>query len=164
MSEEEKQKYTERHREWVSKNKERSREICRKSYLKKVGGVLSRLSTLEDEEVKKEHRKKRKTETTILWQKANPDKVKLYRTKEKEEGKQAAKAAKRRAAKLNATPAWADLEAIKIVYEEAKLSGMHVDHIVPLQGLNVCGLHIEANLQLLDPIENIKKGNKFALQ
>jgi 5-methylcytosine-specific restriction endonuclease McrA len=68
---------------------------------------------------------------------------------------------KRRARKLQATPAWADEGAIKAIYLEAGRLGMHVDHIVPLQGKNVCGLHVENNLQLLSPTENSKKRNKF---
>ena len=72
--------------------------------------------------------------------------------------------AKRRAAKLQATPAWADLAAIKAVYAEAvrleTLHGTpyHVDHIVPLQGATVCGLHVHANLQVLPGPENSSKG------
>ena len=163
MSPEQKAIYTEQHRKWVENNKERHREIVNNSYLKKVGGKLSRLSCLENEEVKKEHRRKRKAETTAKWQKNNPEKVKYYRLIEKISGKSAAKAAKRRAAKLQATPPWADLEEIKNVYLEAQYFNMHVDHIIPLQGKNVCGLHVWDNLQLLPAVENIKKGNKYAV-
>lgn len=163
MSPEQKAIYTEQHRKWVENNKERHREIVNNSYLKKVGGKLSRLSCLENEEVKKEHRRKRKAETIAKWQKNNPEKVKHYRLIEKISGKSAAKAAKRRAAKLQATPPWADLEEIKNVYLEAQYFNMHVDHIIPLQGKNVCGLHVWDNLQLLPAVENIKKGNKYAV-
>ena len=69
--------------------------------------------------------------------------------------------AKRRATQLLATPAWADLDAIKDVYIEAAYMQLHVDHIVPLQGKTVCGLHVSNNLQLLTASENSKKHNKF---
>jgi hypothetical protein len=67
--------------------------------------------------------------------------------------------AKRRATKLKATPSWANLDAIKLIYQCAE--GAHVDHEVPLQGELVCGLHVEYNLQYLTPAENMAKGNKF---
>lgn len=69
--------------------------------------------------------------------------------------------AKRRATKLRATPPWADLDAIKAIYLEAAQQSKHVDHIIPLQGREVCGLHVGNNLQLLDPIANIAKSNRF---
>lgn len=75
-------------------------------------------------------------------------------------GKVAAKEAKRRATKLSATPSWANLEAIKNVYENCP-KGYHVDHIVPLKGIEVCGLHVSWNLQYLPAMDNIRKGNKL---
>jgi hypothetical protein len=72
-----------------------------------------------------------------------------------------AKVNKRRAAKLNQLPLWADLEKIKKIYENCP-KDMVVDHIIPLQGKNVSGLHIETNLQYLTPEENSKKLNKFS--
>jgi hypothetical protein len=68
---------------------------------------------------------------------------------------------RREAQKLQATPAWADLDAIADVYREAAYFGMHVDHMVPLRHKSVCGLHVWDNLQLLTPKENISKGNRF---
>jgi len=58
------------------------------------------------------------------------------------------------------TPKWANLEKIKQFYLERK-KGYHVDHIVPLQGKNVSGLHVENNLQYLTAKQNISKGNKY---
>ena len=68
-------------------------------------------------------------------------------------------AANRRARKLHATPSWANLETIKQIYACAE--GAHVDHIIPLQGELVCGLHVENNLQYLTVEENLKKSNTF---
>lgn len=70
------------------------------------------------------------------------------------------KSSKRRAAKLQRTPTWSDLEKIKEIYNNCP-EGHHVDHIIPLQGEKVSGLHIPENLQYLTVEENLKKGNKF---
>jgi excisionase family DNA binding protein len=65
-------------------------------------------------------------------------------------------------------PPWASGAAIREIYAEAKRltaeTGVehHVDHVIPLQGPNVSGLHVETNLQILSATANIGKGNKFA--
>lgn len=77
---------------------------------------------------------------------------------------------KRRAAKLQRTPAWADLDAIRAVYLEAQRrtreTGIqhHVDHEIPLQGRLVSGLHVHNNLQILTGSENSKKRNRFEVE
>ncbi len=85
------------------------------------------------------------------------DRQKKYR--ENNRGVFTAIQAKRRARNLQATPAWINLEAIKEIYARCP-KGYHVDHIVPLQGKNVCGFHVENNLQYLKAEENIRKGNR----
>jgi hypothetical protein len=72
----------------------------------------------------------------------------------------------RRAAEKRATPSWADKKAMLAIYKEAvrltQLTGIqhHVDHKVPLQSPWVCGLHCEANLQILPYYENQSKSNR----
>jgi hypothetical protein len=80
---------------------------------------------------------------------------------------------KRHASKMNRTPKWLTKEQrteIRSFYLRAtklsKETGIlyHVDHIVPLQGKTVSGLHVPWNLQVMvgaGPNGNCSKGNKF---
>ena len=68
--------------------------------------------------------------------------------------------AKRKAIKLKATPKFANLNKIKEIYKNCP-KGYHVDHIVPLNNKNVCGLHVEWNLQYLTASANLSKSNKL---
>jgi hypothetical protein len=78
--------------------------------------------------------------------------------------------AKRRAAVDQQLPEWADLEAIKAVYQQAreitKLTGVqhHVDHIIPLTGKTVSGLHVHNNLQVIPARENLRKHNRYEVE
>lgn len=88
------------------------------------------------------------------WRASNPD-----RSREVVRQKQARRA--------KAMPSWADKDAISAVYSEAKrleqLDGVprHVDHIIPIKGKNVCGLHVANNLQVLTAAENLEKSNQY---
>lgn len=82
----------------------------------------------------------------------------------------AAKEAKRRSRKLCATPPWLNEDHYKEIenfYWLAKdletITGQqyHVDHIVPLKGKRVCGLHVPWNLQVLPSDINLSKSNRF---
>lgn len=74
--------------------------------------------------------------------------------------------ARRTAAKKRANVAWANDVVMKALYAQAsmlsKSTGVPhaVDHIYPLQSDWVCGLHCEANLQILTKQENLRKGNR----
>ena len=103
------------------------------------------------------------------WQIHNAKRLarkKLYRQETPE--KQAAMCRRYQARKLKAMPPWADKEKIEAVYAEARrltlATGIphHVDHIYPLRGKNVSGLHIHTNLQVLTAFDNQSKGNKIA--
>jgi hypothetical protein len=65
-----------------------------------------------------------------------------------------------RADRQDRTPSWVDLRVIKEFYLSCP-EGYHVDHIVPLRGKNVSGLHVLENLQYLLAEDNMSKGNKF---
>lgn len=90
---------------------------------------------------------------------------KVYR--ENNKGRYAYHCRMRQARLLQATPIWLTSEhkqQMIALYEEGKAKGMHVDHIIPLKGKNVCGLHVPWNLQLLNPSENFRKNNKLSFQ
>ena len=73
----------------------------------------------------------------------------------------------RRKKRDRSMPAWANKEAIKQFYIDAKKlteeTGIphEVDHIIPSNHPMVCGLHVENNLQILTKSENRKKYNYF---
>lgn len=92
---------------------------------------------------------------TAAWQKAN-------------HAKDSAKTMRRQAAKLQRLPAWADHEAIEVVYQAANIARVtwpdveiHVDHVVPLRGRDVSGLHVHHNLQLITGESNRSKSVHF---
>ena len=68
-----------------------------------------------------------------------------------------------------ATPLWANMDAIKLEYDLAiwcsQVTGIayHVDHVVPLRGKNVCGLHVHNNLQVIPATDNLSKSNFFTV-
>jgi 5-methylcytosine-specific restriction endonuclease McrA len=92
----------------------------------------------------------------------NSEKVRASRsiTHAKHPKKAYARKAKRRAAKLQRVPRWADLKAIQ-AFIVACPSGWAADHIIPLQGKLVSGLHVLNNLQYLTRAENSAKGNRY---
>lgn len=100
-----------------------------------------------------EQRAARRT-SSKAWRQRNPHKV-------------VAQVAAREAAKARRTPSWADLKEIERVYEEARFMTVatgkphHVDHVIPLRGKNVSGLHVHGNLQVLPGVENVRKSNRF---
>src|SRR6185369_2243666 len=76
-----------------------------------------------------------------------------------------------RARSLNAFPKWADNAKVKNqilqIYINAQFKNLttkkrwHVDHIIPLCGYNVCGLHVPTNLRIISKTANEAKSNVF---
>ncbi len=108
-------------------------------------------------------------EKVIARQKANRAKdpevhrARVRRHYQQNKAKYPAYVAARKARKLQATPPWADMKAIQAVYEQARRVTLEtgvlheVDHVHPLQGKTLCGLHVHWNLQILTRTENRKK-------
>jgi hypothetical protein len=110
------------------------------------------------------------------WRKEHPEKVRRYNQSEGVKNanlvyrknnlaKHAAYQSRREAAKLKATPPWADAVLISEVYafaQEFREAGfdVEVDHALPLRGKNVCGLHVEHNLRVVLARHNKVKHNK----
>lgn len=102
------------------------------------------------------------------YRELNPNVHKEWASKNKD--KIAKCTSKRRARKLQATPIWLSEEQIieidfyywfcQIISEDTGVKH-HVDHIIPLQGKTVCGLHVPWNLQILSATENCSKSNKL---
>jgi hypothetical protein len=95
-----------------------------------------------------------------LWRQANPAKCRAY-------------VRNRQAAQLQRTPKWltaADFKAIEAFYWEAKSKEIetgvshHVDHIIPLRGRTVSGLHVPSNLQVIRAEDNVRKGNRYGAE
>lgn len=106
---------------------------------------------------------------------ADPERRAAYRTRyndwhranhQKEPARKYALNAERRAGRHRATPAWLSAEqrvAMLEIYREARRRGpeWHVDHIIPLNGTEVSGLHVPWNLRIIRASENLAKGNKL---
>jgi hypothetical protein len=110
---------------------------------------------------------------TIRWKKANPERAAEVsrKTRAKNKYRILANKAKYRASKRNRTPLWVDIDHLWLIKEAYSLALLrtnqfgfvwHVDHIVPLNGKEVSGLHVIENLQVIPGSENLLKNNKYA--
>jgi midasin (ATPase involved in ribosome maturation) len=151
-------------REYMRNNPEaRAKAAALKAawYLKNSEAVKAR--------VKENNKSEKSTTARKKWAVENPEKMNSYtrRYRKKNPHVIAACSMRRLIKKRTSTPSWASLEVIKAFYEKAAhltaISGIkyQVDHIVPILSELVCGLHCEANLQILTSKENRAKSNKY---
>lgn len=133
-----------RNKQWRVNNRERSREIIRKGWNKWI---------TKPENKQKAARYQRE------WCQKNLDKLRVRSNIRNNRIKEA-------------TPDWLseyDREQIKLTYIKAKQisaslgTKFSVDHIVPIFGYNVCGLHVPWNLQIITVSENCSKGRKLVI-
>jgi hypothetical protein len=138
-------KEKEKRKIWYTNNQERIKNLARQRYKNDIENQRERSRLkwkLNPEKVKA---------VNLAWAKKNPDKVKLLNR---------IRNATRRLVIKQQCPKWADKEKIKEIYMNRPES-YHVDHIIPLRGKLVSGLHVSENLQYLTISENSKKRNKF---
>lgn len=163
-----KEKILARHKVWYAKNKEKHRAITKAYYEANKEEInaynkdfynANKEKILAQRKVYREANKEKRKAQVKAWEEANRDKVN-------------AKLAKRRASKLNRTPGWLteeDLGKIKEFYKEAQKrkeetgEEWHVDHIIPLQGENISGLHVPDNLQVIRAKDNLSKANRYTI-
>lgn len=155
-------------------NPERTREQKKKDYAKFVAKPDLVQRKKENDAAYRQKNWGAIYQFKLAWNKENADKVKLYasRVRKNHKGKLNAHTVSRRLAKLQRTPSWLTADdnwMLEQAYELAalrtKLFGFawHVDHIVPLQGKLVSGLHTPLNIQVIPGADNVRKGNRFVV-
>lgn len=158
---------------WKSSNAEHIKAYNSGLYKGKKDEILARQRRYREQNKDKiaAYSKSRATKTaerSKAWRIENNERASEYTARYRSEKRDVvnSKEARRRARALQATPPWSDSEQIRLVYQEAaRLQAedgvaRHVDHIVPLQGRLVCGLHVSWNLRVMTATENLKKANK----
>lgn len=164
-------------REWAQKNPEVKKERAAAWYEKNRDEIIERVRTNYYKDVNKSRQRARDyaaenraaaRERAIQWRKENPDKKKAADLKWKTANPHLDHSlkAKYRAARRMACPPWVDEAHMTRIHEVYRLrrqiseqTGVvhEVDHIVPLQGKTVCGLHVWWNLRVIPREENNRR-------
>lgn len=173
-----KEKRKEYNKEYWKKNREAlivySRNYYQRNKVKMNAGnaeyrarYADRINSYEENRKRSRGRRQYKIEYQRKYRERYPSAFDDWRNKNT--GKYNQSRAKRRAAKLHATPEWRDEDKIRKIYEQcAQMNKKEhgritwtVDHIVPLQGKGVCGLHVHNNLRIITLEENSAKKNRW---
>lgn len=109
--------------------------------------------------------------SSVAWGRANPKKIAQYQRTQnaKRPGNRNLWTMNYRSAKDERMPSWLndaeqfELECVYTYCAALRWVGLdyHVDHVVPLRGQRVSGLHVPWNLQIISGRENMSKGNRF---
>jgi 5-methylcytosine-specific restriction endonuclease McrA len=124
-----------------------------------------RKKTPEYYKIRQEQNPGRRKKYDAAYKKKNPTFFKAYYEENKHEF---VERVNRRRGRIKAAPLWADEQKIRLLYRVSsnlnRLHGYvkyHVDHVVPLQGKLVSGLHVHNNLRIIRAEENKAKFNKW---
>lgn len=177
-----KSKRLEKCAEYRRDNAERIAEYMRNYYAKHKAEIVSKSKAYQQqphrkaadsERQKRRYLEVRETRNAEIAKRREQDEAfrqdLITRAKEHYKANKAeyvARRAKRRAAEIKATPKWSNHKMMLPFYRVAERltreTGIQhaVDHIVPLQGRLVCGLHVAHNLRVITAKENLRKSNK----
>jgi len=140
-------------KEWYERNKELTKERARAWALANPEKKYA-IHRKNREKDLKNHNARNKT-----WFAENKDKRAAYQ-------------GKRKAAQLQSTPKWLTESDFRMIEAKYSLAAMltretgtpyHVDHIIPLQGKKVSGLHVFSNLRVIPGTDNVKKSNSYQI-
>jgi hypothetical protein len=159
-------KYEDKRKAWFAANAERRKaeaKVYRETNKPRILEKKRRYRAENPDKCRKtaqnwnKNNREKRNELSRLWRKANKDFMLDMK-------------AKRRAEFLNRIPAWLTDEDRSIIRQKYRLAAelsrtigvqWHVDHIIPLCGKTVSGLHVPSNLQVIPAKENMSKGNRI---
>ena len=149
--------------QWYLANKDRLKKRNAEYY------QLHREKIIDQAKLWAKQNPQRANDKAKKWHKENAAQYKAYQKIWGRSAKGIAKVRRRQLTQLQRMPKWLNqdqLNEITSYYTIAKElswlseSPLEVDHIIPLRGENVSGLHVPWNLQILPKTMNSKKGNK----